>query len=57
MGPMKEITCTQLLKLTSHSNSCNVMTFTNGECYLHDSALEDYWEGDCLYKDSYVGYL
>lgn len=50
---MKELSCLQLLKLTSSQSKCNLLTYTNKECYLHDSNAFDYWEGDCLYRNSY----
>jgi hypothetical protein len=55
MGKLREYDCIQIMKLTQEQKDkgCNLMTYTNGECYLHDTKQTDYWEGDCVNRYSY----
>lgn len=51
-GKVREYMCSKLLEI--NNGECNTLTYTNGECYLHDNRKEDYWTGDCTGKNSYL---
>mmetsp|Transcript_19826 Transcript_19826/g.28513 ORF Transcript_19826/g.28513 Transcript_19826/m.28513 type:complete len:201 (-) Transcript_19826:150-752(-) len=53
-GLMKDYMCTQLLKLSRYS--CDSMTYSSGECYLHDETMSDFWDGDCNNELDYWAY-
>ena len=44
-GKTKDFICGHLLRLAA--GECSVLTYANGECYLHDDSMDDYWTGDC----------